>query len=168
MKTLFAILVLCSLALAQSAELADDSADSVANAAKKSREAKSATAKKTYTNEDLPTSGAVNVVGPSATHARASNPAGADPVQEQKSINAQWQTAISQQKTRVLELQRQLDVAQQNLASSGHFYATRPNPNYEHYKQQVDSLTRQVEDAKKQLEELQDQAHKAGADKAYD
>ena len=169
MRTIIAALVLCSLGFAQSAaDRSDESSDSVVGAAKKSREAKSATAKKVYTNEDLPKSGTVNVVGPAANNAPANYGAYTDPVRDQKAINSQWQSAINQQRARIAELERQLESAQQDKARSAHFYATKPNPNYEHYKQLVDSLTQQVEEAKKLLADVQEEAHKAGADKAYD
>jgi hypothetical protein len=169
-KTLFAVLALASLAVAQPATAtADDSFESPAAAARRSREAKTANAKKIYTDDDLPTSGTgVNVVGPSFASRSSDYSSPSDPVQEQKAIDSQWRNVITQQKARIAELQRQLDDAQRSEARAAHFYAANPNPRYARYKQQVESLTEQIEDAKHQLVDLQEQAHKAGANKAYD
>ena len=171
MKTLLAVLLLGGLAFAQtSATSADDHPDSVAAAAKKSREAKPATAKKVYTDDDMPsTTGGVSVVGNEAAQPSTTgyNPY-SDPVRDQKALDAQWQQRISAQKARIVALQQQLQVAEANEARATRYYTVNSNPNFGKYKEQAESLRQQVENAKKELSDLQDEAHKAGANKAYD
>ncbi len=166
MRLLLAALLLSGLAYGQAA---NDSAESVAAAAKKSREAKAATAKKVYTDDDMPsTNGTVNVVGKDTKAANNSYNPYNDPVRDQKSLDYQWQQRIRMQKDRVSSLEQQLKVAEENAARSAHYYSVNPNPNYARYKSQADSLREQLENARKELTDLQDEAHKAGANKAYD
>ena len=159
MKTTLAILCLSAAAFAQS-QTADNA--SIVDAAKKST-TNTAKAKKVYTNDDLPDSGAVSVVGKAGTKAKAG-----DPVRDQAALDRQWQARIQQQKDKIANLQRQLDLAQKSLVYTTHRDPTKPNPSYAHEKSQIDSLQQQLADANAKLSQLQDEAHKAGADKAYD
>lgn len=174
MKVLLAALCLSAIALAQSgtsATAVNDTGTSVADAAKQAREKKTATAKKVYTDDNIPKSGSgVSVVGekpkPDPYTNYSNQPA--DPVQDQKATDNQWHAQIETQKARIAELEQQLQVAEANEARSTHYWEVNPNPRYAQYKQQVESLKQQIEDAKNQLADLQDKAHKAGANKAYD
>ncbi|ABF40203.1 hypothetical protein Acid345_1200 [Candidatus Koribacter versatilis Ellin345] len=167
MKLVLATLLLGGLAFAQAA---NDNSDSVVAAAKKARETKTATAKKVYTDDDMPSSGgAVSTVGnPDApTTTNTYNPSN-DPVRDQKALDAEWRQRIRQQKDRVSSLEQQLRVADENVSRSSHYYTVNTNPNYAHFKQQADNLREQLANAKRDLTDLQDEAHKAGANKAYD
>lgn len=171
MKVVLVLVCLSVLGCAQDAANSpgDSRATSVAEAARKSRENKPATAKKVYTNDDLPAGGGgVSVVGNQAEAEPSPYRSASDPVREQKTVDNQWRARIDQQKGQVANLEQQLQTAQENLARVTHFYGVNPNPRYARYKDQVESLKQQVESAKKQLTELQDEAHKAGANKAYD
>jgi len=167
MKVVLATLLLGGLALAQSA---DTNTDAVVAAARKARDTKPVAAKKVYTDDDMPsTNGSVSVVGkPADTHASTTYNPSNDPVRDQRALDAQWQQRIHMQKDRVSSLEQQLKVAEENESRSSHYYTVNPNPNYARYKQQADSLREQLENAKKELTDLQDEAHKAGANKAYD
>jgi hypothetical protein len=158
MKRTLVVLCLAAAAFAQSADNA-----SIVNAAKQSS-ANTSKAKRVYTNDDLPTTGEVNVVGKADKPAHGSN----DPVRDQAALDRQWQARIDQQKTKIASLQRQLDLAQKSLSYSTRRDPIKPNPGYAHEKTQVDSLQQQLADAKDKLSQIQDEAHKAGADKAYD
>jgi len=171
MKILFAALCLSALAFAQAGTPTgsggtEDSSTSLTDAAKRSREAKAGTAKKVYTNDDIPSSGGVSVVGGSKQDPFTPPPV--DAVQQQKMTDSQWHSAIAQQKALIANLENQLNVAEQNQARATRYYTVNGNPRYEKYKEQVDSLKQQIEAAKQQLADTQDEAHKAGADKAYD
>jgi hypothetical protein len=170
MKLLLTVLVLSAAAFAQlGSNPADDSGTSVAAAAKKSRESKPATAKKVYTDDDLPSSGSVSVVG-GATKSAGTPATNDNPAQTQAELDAQWHARIEQQKNHIAVLQDELKVAEANEARSAipYYEVNNGNPRYAHYKQQADSLRQQIEDAKNALSDLQDEAHKAGANKAYD
>ncbi len=168
MRWLLAVLLLAGVAFGQAAANAgDENQDSIAAAAKKSREAKPATAKKVYTDDDMPASkGGVSVVGGNSTAEHHAGPS--DVVGDQKTLDVQWQQRIRMQREKIASLQEQLQVAEANEQRTTHYYTVNPNPKYAHYKEQADNLRQQIENAKKELSELQDEAHKAGANKAYD
>jgi hypothetical protein len=161
MRKTLAILCLSAAAFAQS-QTADNAA--IVDAAKKST-ATSAKAKRVYTDDDLPTTGHVNVLGKDGVKAAK---ASTDPVRDQSILDRQWQTKIEQQKALIANLQHQLDLAQKVLGYDTHRDPIKPNPAYARRKAQVDLLTQQIADAKDKLSQIQDEAHKAGADKAYD
>lgn len=173
MKTFFAALCLSALAFAQAGTNTgstgvEDKTTSLADVAKKSRDAKTATAKKVYDNDTMPTTGGVSVVGAKSVSQPTYYQQPADPVRDQKMIDNQWHNQLEGQKAQISNLERQLDVAEKNEAASAHYYAVNDNQRYTQYKAQVDSLKQQIEDAKKRLADMQDEAHKAGANKAYD
>ena len=161
MKRTLAILCLGAAAFAQS-QTADNA--SIVDAAKKST-ATSAKAKRVYTNDDLPDTGAVNVVGKAGAKAKSGS---GDPVREQTALDQRWQAAIQQQKDKIANLQRQLDLEQKAIAYTTHIDPIKPNASYAREKAKIDSLQQQIADAKEKLSQIQDEAHKAGADKAYD
>lgn len=163
MKRTFVILCLSALAFAQSQSPSASDA-SIVDAAKQSRESAAPKAKKVYTNDDLPSDGDVNVVGkvPRGKHASG------DPVRDQAALDRHWQSRIDQLKAHIADLQRQLDLAQKSLSYNTRRDPTKANPGYAGVKTRIDSLQQQIADAKDKLSQLQDEAHKAGADKAYD
>lgn len=167
MKLLLALVCLGALAFGQSALPSADEPSTLGDAARQARESKSTSSGKVYTNEDLPSDGGINVVGKTAP-SRTRRSSQGDPVRDQKALDAKWHIAITQQKNRVADLERQLNVAQLVLARVSHYDPINPNPTYVRYKSQVDLLQKQLDDAKVQLADMQDEARKAGADKAYD
>jgi hypothetical protein len=167
MKPIVVALCLSTIAMSQTGSPApqasmSDTSTSLGDVARKSRAAKPA-ASKVYTNDDLPSSGGLSVVG-----AQADAVPVADSVRDQASIEKRWHTAIAQQKAHIAELERDLAMAKQREARVTHYDPMKPNPAYQRYKAQVETLTKQVDEAKKQLADLQDQAHKAGANQSYD
>ncbi len=161
MKVLVAVLCMAAAGWAQSG---DDSSKPLGDVARTQRAGKPA-ATKVYTNENMPHSGGISVVGDKKANAAA---AANEPATDQRSIDSQWRQRLDQQKAVIANLEHQLSVAQENERRSTHRYPIGGNPNYERFKDQIDSLTQQIEDAKKQLADLQDEAHRAGANKAYD
>lgn len=171
MKPLLAFFCLAALAFGQSAanSAGDDAPVSLGDVAKQARSAKAPSGAKVLTNEDMPTSGGVNVVGAAPKLSAGKNRYQPDVVRDHDALNAQWQNALAQQKNRIADLERQLENAKANLArATTHYYVVYGDTHYDQYKAQADLAQQQLDNARKDLSDMQDQAHRAGVDKAYD
>jgi len=135
----------------------DGGTTSLGDVARQTRKDNSGHAGKVYTNDDLPKKGGVSVVG-------STNPVtpAKDPEPDAKRNQAEWRSALTQQKQRITELEGELTTAENNQARSAHRLTIGPNPRYEEYANEVESLKQQLADAKQQLTDMQEAARKAG------
>ncbi len=162
MRLAWGVLLLATVALAQ------EQTTSVAEAARQARAPKEKTAKTVGTNDDLSTTDVPSNrkanVDPERSQARIAR----DAIDKQKTIDAQWASVLNQQKARIAELELRYQAAKDTAERSVRRYPVGANPRYEQNTAYAESLKKQLDLEKKRLEELQDQAHKAGANKAYD
>lgn len=94
--------------------------------------------------------------------------AAAGRVASQAELDAEWHQRIEDQKAPTADREEELKAAEAYLARVTQFYEVNLNPRYEEYKDRVDTAREQIEGAKKTLADLQDDAHRAGVDRAYD
>lgn len=133
---------------------------------------------KVYTNDNLPTSGALSEVGqpaPSSSDS-AKTSAAADKAEKQAAEDkskreAEWRTKIAEQKKNISTLQGELDVLvgenKQRLASKqGTEYLYASPGKYEGDKaknqKEIDDKQKELADAKQKLEDMREQLRKAG------
>jgi hypothetical protein len=153
------ILMLSTAALAQvGTSSSDGGATSLGEVARKTRSANAGHSAKVYTNENLPKQGGISVVGSN----NAAPSAATEPVIDGKTTETQWRNALAQQQGRVKELQQNLAVAEQNQQRTTNSTTLGPNPWYERFTNQVETLKQQLADAKQQLIDMQEEARKAG------
>ncbi len=162
MKPAWGVLLLATAVFAQ------EQSGSVAEAARKSRAPKEKTAKTVWTNDDLSTtdvpSTRKSAMDPERSQARIAREA----VEQQKTIDSQWAYVLNQQKQRIADLEQRYQAAKNAAERTVRRYPIGANPRYEQNTAYAESLKKQLDAEKKRLEDLQDQAHKAGANKAYD
>lgn len=148
-----------------------------AKAVRKNKAEPSATSRH-YDNDNLPTNDSLSVVGPppagdasssqTAGSAAEPNPAAAE---HQKAAN-EWNDRIDKQKVKVDSLNHELDLAQREsrlhevaLAADA---ATRPGTaadwgkEREQNKSNIEEKQKALDAARQELDEMQEQAHKAG------
>jgi hypothetical protein len=161
-----------------------------ARAVKKDKKANTA---KQYDNDNLPVNDKLSIVGappaPEAAAGTASDQPGADASakpadkpadtksaqspQDRQKANDEWKQKIASQKDRIDLLSRELDVAQREYQlRAAAFYADagdrlRNSSAWDkedaNYKEQIAQKQKALDDAKQQLDDLQEQARKAGA-----
>jgi hypothetical protein len=183
--------MLASLLGAQSQTLASQPppaapSQSLADYARSVRKDKKAEAPKVFDNDNLPTNDKLSVVG-NATDASATAPqtdAAADPSkpavikpgdskEDRQKVFDEWKGKIDEQKDDISLLARELDVLQREYRlRAAAFYADagnrlRDSKDWDkedtQYKQQIADKQKIVDDAKQKLEDLQEEARKAGA-----
>jgi predicted RNase H-like nuclease (RuvC/YqgF family) len=178
------MLALSAVVLASAMGAAAQS-QSLGDYARAVRKEKRPLAKKVYTNDNLPTTASISVVGPPA--ASAEEKAAAKP-QEEKEKQAQkesttaekqapqdeqgWRDQISAQKKKISDLEHDLDLLQREYKLRiANYYAdagtqlrdqARWADEDAKYRADIAEKQKQVEAAKAQLQDLKEQARKAG------
>lgn len=97
---------------------------------------------------------------------------------DQEKLNAEWKSKLDTEKAKIADLQREFDLTDREFKlASTTYYADAGNrlrdPKDFHdketaFRDKLGTLKQQIADEQAKLAELQDQAHKAGASKAYD
>jgi hypothetical protein len=101
-----------------------------------------------------------------------------DTVADQDNLNAEWKAKIDAQKAKIADLQREQDLTDREykLATTT-FYADAGNRLRDQkdftdkevaFREKLGPLKQQISDEQAKLAVMQDEAHKAGANKAYD
>jgi hypothetical protein len=163
---------------------------SLADYARSVRKDKKADAPKVFDNDNLPTNDKLSVVG-NATDASAATPQadagaatdGADPnkpgvikpgdsKEDRQKVFDEWKGKIDEQKDDISLVSRELDVLQREYRlRAAAFYADAGNRMRDskdwdkedtQYKQQIADKQKAVDEAKQKLEDLQENARKAG------
>lgn len=101
-----------------------------------------------------------------------------DPVADQEKLNTEWKGKLDAQKAKIADLQREYDLTDREYKLSvTSYYADAGNRLRDQkdftdketsYRKKLDNLKQQISDEQAKLSDLQDQAHKAGANKAYE
>lgn len=153
-------------------------AQSVADAAKAARKNKTETApaSRHFDNDNLPTTDGLSVVGPApAADAKATNDvkdsSDSSATADKQKAADQLQEKLAKQKAKVDGLNHDVDLDQRELRlRAAAMYAdptirTR-NLNWDkedaQYRSDLEAKQKALDDARQQLDEMQDQAHKAG------
>jgi hypothetical protein len=156
-----------------------------ARTARKDKDKEQKSAKK-YDNDNLPVNDKLSIVGPEpeapapgttpvaptdAAAVPAASAPGSSPADKQK-LNDDWKGKIATQKDQINLASRELDVAQREYRlRAAAMYADAGNrlrnsgtwdKEDAQYKQQIAAKQKAVDDAKKKLEDMQEQARKAG------
>jgi hypothetical protein len=137
-----------------------------------------------YDNDNLPTSDGLSVVGPPATSdastgsgdAKAAAPAPSTSDAERHRKAEDWKNKLDQQKQKVDALNHELDLDQRELQLRAVQLNADPTVRLRdggqwdkkeaQFKSDVEEKQKALNDAKQQLDDIQDQAHKAGAVRA--
>jgi LAS superfamily LD-carboxypeptidase LdcB len=129
---------------------------------------------KVYDNDNLPTTETLSVVGPSPSDnksAGAAKPATVDPATARQQTADAWKEKLDKQKEKIASLNHDLDVDQRELQL--HAAAQQSDPsvslrnvqfNKDQAQYQSDLVAKQkaLDAARQEMDDLQDQAHKAG------
>jgi hypothetical protein len=132
----------------------------------------SAPASRHFDNDNLPTGQTLSVVGPPADAASASAPAAPDTsaADRQKAAD-DWNQRINQQKEKIAALNHEVDLDQRELRLRAAAQTSDPGVTARNvqfvkdevqYKSDMDAKQKELETARQQLDDLQEQAHKAG------
>lgn len=160
------------------------SAQSLGEAARQARKKKSApsSAQKVYTNDNLPTNAPISVMSGSGVESQpasdrksgeqSSTATAAASSGDSKKDQDEWKARFAEQKNKIQLLERELDVLQrEHQVQVAVFYAdagTRLRDDRKwadadrKYKSDVEEKQRQIAGAKQQLEDMREQARKAG------
>lgn len=169
-------LLLLSFSVANAQSLGD-----YARAVRKNKP-ETATASRHFDNDNLPSDQPLSVVGPPADAAtNASAPAAAaaaapdtTAADRQKAAD-DWKQRIDKQKEKIAELAHEVDLDQRELRLRAAAQTSDPGVTARNvqfvkdevqYKSDMDAKQKELESARQQLDELQDQAHKAGVAEA--
>lgn len=137
---------------------------------------------KEYTNDNLPTSGALSTssassatTSDSASASAGSSKADDDSAKGRSKQEAEWRAKFAEQKSVIARLQRELDVAQrenssrqaQTQTNSQDLGARLRNPvlwaaENKKYQDEVDGKKKELDAAKQKLEDMKDDLRKAG------
>jgi hypothetical protein len=176
------------LLLASGAAMAQSQNTSLGDYARGIRKNKPATnaASQHYDNDNLPTNGALSVVGPSpspsgapgspaangASAAPAASAGAAAPAADKQKANEELQKKIDAEKAKLDSLTHDLDLEQREYRMrAAVFYSDAGNRLRDaadwdkqdaQYKSDMESKQKAIESAKEQLTQLQEDAHKAG------
>ncbi len=185
-------LLLVTVAAAQSQTQVITPSQSLGDYARTVRKDKKATPAKQYDNDNLPVNDKLSIVGstPAASADNSATPADASAAkpasndnkleinpgqtpQERQKVFDQWKQKISSQKDKIDLAARELDVTQREYQlRAAAFYADagdrlRNQAAWDkedaNYKAQLAQKQKALDDAKQQLDDLQEQARKAGA-----
>jgi len=179
MKRTFDLRMLAAVILAVAGAAAAQSLADVARQVRKQNAKKPPV--KVYTNDNLPTQAPISVTGPApATNATAANSdqsaqnAGDQkPAAEQRDeVLQQWKKRFADQKNKIALLQREMDVIQgEYRLRAAAYYADAGNAlrnqaawaqQSRDYKDKIDAKQKALEQAKQKLEDMQEEARKAG------
>jgi predicted RNase H-like nuclease (RuvC/YqgF family) len=171
--------------------------DSLAEAARKHRQQQAGkpAAAKVYTNDNLPATETISTVGAPANDAAAntqtdgqasadaSTPAGKDgakPADDSKTRQKtweEWRDKIQKQKASVEQMQKENDeIERQFKLTTGNYYSSAQQRLYDGaamakedaaYKQQMEQKKKAIEDARQKIEDLQEEARRAGVPSGY-
>jgi hypothetical protein len=127
-----------------------------------------------YDNDNLPTTDKLSVVGPPPSNdtgaATAKAAAAPGPSAQQKAAD-EWKQKLDDQKQKVDALNHELDLDQREVRLRTAAAYTDPtvavrdvqwNKDDARYKSQIEQKQKALDDARQQLEDMQEQAHKAG------
>jgi hypothetical protein len=129
---------------------------------------------KVYDNDNLPTTETLSVVGPSAADnksAGAAKPAAVDPAVARQQAADEWKTKLDKQKEKIASLSHELDIDQRELQLHAAAMQTNPavsvrdvqfNKDEAQYKTDLEAKQKALDAARQEMDDLQDQAHKAG------
>lgn len=166
-------------------------AQSLGEAARGTRKNKKApAARKVYTNEDLPTSGNVSVLGPApavdATGEKAagdksadkkasaepSKPLGEMSPEERTKAEEEWRARFAEQRKKIAQLERELDVAQREykLKLSGYYFDAgnqlrdpkKWNEEDAKLRAEIAAKEKELAEAKDKLEPMREELRQAG------
>lgn len=157
-------------------------AQSLGDYARKARKNKpeSNTSSRYYDNDNLPTNETLSVVGPPADSANASSAQGAKPAagnpsaaaaERQKTVD-EWKQKMDSQRAKIDGLSRELDLQQREYrlraaamygdAGNRLRNAAQWDKEDAQYKSDVDGKQKAIDAARQELDEMQEQARKAG------
>jgi hypothetical protein len=127
---------------------------------------------------DLATGAEKGEAGDKARDAKDKEKEGKDSPGEQEKLDAEWKSKIDAQKAKIADLQREYSLTDREykLAATS-YYADAGNRLRDQkdfadketkYRDTLSTLKQNITDEQTKLADLQEQAHKAGANKAYD
>lgn len=130
---------------------------------------------KVYTNDDLPATAGISVASAPAPGAAASDKgkkeAGESP-EDQKKLADEWRAKFKEQKDKIELLQRELDLVKGEYGIwYSRYYADAGNQvrgyalfreTEKKYRDQMDQKAKELQEAKDKLEEMREEARKAG------
>jgi LAS superfamily LD-carboxypeptidase LdcB len=133
-----------------------------------------ATTSKVYDNDNLPTTETLSVVGPApgdTKSAGAAKPGTVDAATARQQTADAWKDKLDKQKEKIASLSHELDIDQRELQL--HAAATQSDPTVSvrnvqfnkdeaQYKSDLDAKQKALDAARQEMDDLQDQAHKAG------
>ena len=171
--------------------------DSLAVAARKHKQQQSGkpVAAKVYTNDNLPATETISTVGAPASDAAAPTPTdgqttadgstpaakdGAKPADETKTRQKTWEDwrdKIQKQKASVEQMRKENEeIDRQYKLTSGNYYNSAQQRLYDGaamakedaaYKQQLEQKKKAIDDAKQKIDDLQEEARRAGVPSGY-
>jgi predicted RNase H-like nuclease (RuvC/YqgF family) len=171
--------------------------DSLADAARKHKQQQSGkpVAAKVYTNDNLPATETISTVGTPASDAAAAAPTdgqatadgstpatkdGAKPADDTKTRQKTWEDwrdKIQKQKAFVEQMQKENEeIDRQYKLTSGNYYNSAQQRLYDGaamakedaaYKQQLEQKKKAIDDAKQKIDDLQEEARRAGVPSGY-
>jgi hypothetical protein len=173
---LIAAVILTGVAVAQSADPQSESLGDYARTVRKER--KPDPNVKKFDNDNLPTTEKISVIGNAGDDTSSSTASQAPANSEQNTAkqaqqnNDEWKTKIAAQKDKADLLARELDVLQREYklraaamyADAGNRMRNETSWDKEdaQYKQQIADKQKTLDDAKKELADMQEEARKAG------
>jgi hypothetical protein len=145
----------------------------------KKNKADTGTATKVYDNDNIPTDSTLSVVGPApadeaskAAADKAAETAATDAKAEQQKANDALQKGMEEQKQKIDALNKELDLLQREYRlQAATFYADAGNrlrdsaqwdKDQANYKSEIDAKQKEIEAARGKLDEMQEDARKAG------
>jgi hypothetical protein len=171
--------------------------DSMADAARKHKQQQAGkpVAAKVYTNDNLPATETISTVGAPASDAAATAPTdgqaaaegptpapkdGAKPADETKTRQKTWEDwrdKIQRQKASVEQMQKENEeIDRQYKLTTGNYYNSAQQRLYDGaamakedaaYKQQLEQKKKAIEDAKQKIDDLQEEARRAGVPSGF-
>ncbi|HMD16738.1 MAG TPA: hypothetical protein VKH18_08730 [Terriglobales bacterium] len=129
---------------------------------------------KVYDNDNLPTTETLSVVGPSPADSKsagAAKPATVDPATARQQTADAWKEKLDKQKEKISSLSHELDIDQRELQLHAAAAQTDPsvsvrnvqfNKDEVQYKSDLEAKQKALDAARQEMDDLQDQAHKAG------
>ena len=129
---------------------------------------------KVYDNDNLPTTETLSVVGPSPSDnkaAGAAKPPAVDPATARQQTADAWKDKLDKQKEKIASLSHELDIDQRELQLHAAAMQTNPgvvvrdvqfNKDEAQYKSDLEAKQKALDAAHQEMDDLQDQAHKAG------
>jgi hypothetical protein len=148
-----------------------------ARAARKNKTGDTSTVRH-FDNDNLPTNDGLSVVGPpptadgTSTEAKAAAPAPAPGADQRQKNTAEWQSKLDAQRQKLDSLNRELSLDQRELQiravqlNADPTIRLRDGGQWDkqelQFKADAEEKQKALDDARQQLDELQDKAHKAG------